>query len=140
MEVTLSFDARLHSRRNDPFEVSFRTNIRDADHGTPSGMRWLAAGLAMAPNIEILHFVLFCTRHTAGTTPISYPSSTAILPYKTVMQGVINTIPWIKDCCEASTLPNLLRVVLHVNARHGNRAINCFVLVLACYQSHQVLA
>ena len=61
------------------FEVFLRTNIRDADYGTPSGMRRLAAGLAMAPNIEILHFVLFCNQHTAGTMPIPYLSSTAIL-------------------------------------------------------------
>jgi hypothetical protein len=47
--------------------------------------------------------------------------------HETVMNSVLKAIPWIKDCCNASTLPNLLRVVLHVDAKYGNEMRNCFM-------------
>jgi hypothetical protein len=44
------------------FDIFFRSKIPDADRRPPSDVRWLAAGLAMSPNIEVLHIVLFCIK------------------------------------------------------------------------------
>ena len=93
------------------FNIFFRSKIPGADRRTPSDVCWLAAGLAMAPNIEILHIVLFCTQPAVITMPLPYPRT---LDHDAVMYSVFKAIPWIKDCCKAGTLPNLLRIVLHI--------------------------
>ena len=80
----------------------------------------------MAPNIEILHIVLFCSQPAARTMPPLYLTNMEMLNDLTVMKRVLKAIPWIKDCCKASTLPNLLRVVLHVDEKHGNKTISSF--------------
>jgi hypothetical protein len=54
------------------FNIFFRSKIPGADRRTPSDVCWLAAGLAMAPNIEILHIVLFCTQPAVRTMPLPY--------------------------------------------------------------------
>jgi hypothetical protein len=108
------------------FDIFFRSKVPDADRSTPSDVRWLAAGLAMALNIEILHIVLFCTQPAVRTMPSLYLSSTGMFNDLTMTNHVLKAIPWIKDCCKASTLPNLLRVVLHVDATHGNKTVSCF--------------
>jgi hypothetical protein len=89
------------------FDNFFRSDIPDADHSTSDVRHWLAAGLAMAPNIEILHVVLFRTRRTML---LPYGSSAEMLIRDTEIRSILEAIPWIKDCCKA--LPNLLRVVL----------------------------
>jgi hypothetical protein len=102
------------------FNIFFRSKIPGADRRTPSDVCWLAVGLAMAPNIEILHIVLFCTQPAVITMPLPHPRT---LDHDAVMYSVFKAIPWIKDCCKAGTLPNLLRIVLHVDAKHGNETI-----------------
>jgi hypothetical protein len=47
--------------------------------------------------------------------------------HDTVMMRFLEAIPWIKDCCKASTLPNILRVVLHVDAKYRNETISCLM-------------
>jgi hypothetical protein len=66
------------------FDIFFRSKIPDADRRTPSDVCWLAAGLAMAPNIEILHIVLFRTQPAVITMPLPYPR-TDLLDHDAVM-------------------------------------------------------
>lgn len=109
------------------FDIFFHTIPPDAPRPATPNVSWLAAGLALAPNIEILHIVLFCTRSAIKSIPVPFLSKVNPLGEDTVKKRVLEVIPLIKDCCQASVLPNLLRVVLHVDARHGNETTKTFM-------------
>ena len=115
------------------FEASFRSLVPPADRDRPTHLRWLADGLAMAPNIEVMHIVFFCGQECfKNNRPIlsEYPKT---VDREEVMQRVVDIIPWIKECCKPTIFPALMRLVLHIDTKYGNKEICYFMENMADY-------
>jgi hypothetical protein len=98
-------------------------------------LSWLTAGLTMAPNLETLHLVLFCSSQYYSfadpeesiepTTTSAQPSATDSLRnhIRNVeiresgrLKRVSQLLPFIKECCDLTSFPNLRTIILHVDS------------------------
>jgi hypothetical protein len=118
------------------FDISFRSKIPDADRCEPTSLSWLAAGLKMAPNLEILHLVLFCSSQPFSFTdsddkmdlelPAFRSTTTKPVELSPVNKRVCRVLPLISELSNHTTFPNLSRIIIHVDVRHGYSTVPFF--------------